>query len=362
MTRSPILMARRCRERGTALLVALAVTAVLVSVGLAINLEVQRAVTAGQHQLGQVVVSAAASGAVHTAMAVLAEDKRDSQADSLAELWADAEKITTLASIGLPEGVSLSLRIEDERARLQVNALVDFPQGVQIVPVQQRLWERLLFLAEYEDLREADVTPEMIVAAIKDWLDSGDDDAITGLGGAEAPYYTSLPTPYNCRNGPLMEVEELTLVKGIGRQLIDGDGEQPGIGPLLTAYGMNEARGSESAYDGRVNINTAPLPLMMALLPQEYEDLAQSIVEFRQQVIDDDTPDLLTDPMWYRNAPGCQDLTIEPELITTASDHFRIQATTEYNDVRTVLTAIVQRETDAASGGTGFRILMWQPS
>jgi hypothetical protein len=49
-------------------------------------------------------------------------------------------------------------------------------------------------------------------------------------------------------------------------------------------------------------------------------------------------------------------------LITTASDHFRIQATTEYNDVRTVLTAIVQRETDAASGGTGFRILMWQPS
>ena len=358
----PTIPRARPREKGTALLVALAVTAVLVSVALAINLEVQRAVDAGRHRLDQATASAAAAGAVHTAMAVLAEDKRTSQTDSLAELWADAEKLTALAAVGADEGVRLGLRIEDERARLQINALVDFPQGLQIVPAQQRLWERLLSLAPYEDLREADVTPEMIVAAVKDWLDHGDDDAITGLGGAEAPYYASLATPYNCRNGPLLGVEELRLVRGVGERLLDGDGQQPGIGPLLTAYGMSDIRGSASAYDGRLNINTAPLPLVMALLPEEYEDLAQSIVEFRQQVIDDDTVDLLADPLWYRNAPGCQDLTIEPDLITTVSDHFRIQATAEHNGVRARLTAVVQRQTDTASGGTGFRILMWQPS
>jgi general secretion pathway protein K len=361
LTGHPIFMARP-REKGTALLVALAVTAVLVSVALAINLEVQRGVDGGRHRLGQTIAAAAASGAVHTAMAVLAEDKRNSQADSLAELWADREKITALAAVGADGGVRLGLRIEDERARLQVNALVNFPRGMEIVPAQQRLWERLLSLTAYEELRDPDVTPEMITAAIKDWLDRGDDDAITGLGGAESPYYASLPTPYNCRNGPLLQVEELCLVRGVGRPLIDGDGQQPGIGPLLTVFGMNEIRGSGSAYDGRVNINTAPLPLMMALLPEEYEDLALSIVEFRQQVIDDDTADLLADPLWYRNAPGCQGLTIEPELMTTASDHFRIQATAEYNGVRSRLTAVVQRHTDAASGGTEFRILMWQPS
>ena len=190
-------------QRGTALLVALAVTAVLVSVALAIHREVRRAVDAGQHQAAQTVAMAAASGAVHTAMAVLAEDKRTSRADSLAELWADTAKITALAAVGAPEGVGLALRIDDERARLQVNALVDFPGGQQVVPAQQRLWERLLSLAAFEKLRPADTTPGMIVAAIKDWLDRGDDDAVTGLGGAEDPYYASLPAPYDCRNGPV---------------------------------------------------------------------------------------------------------------------------------------------------------------
>ena len=155
---------------------------------------------------------------------------------------------------------------------------------------------------------------------------------------------------------------ELRLVRGVGPQLIDGDGTQPGIGPLLTVHGMNEARGAASAYDGRININTAPLPLLMALLPEEYEDLAQAIVAFRQEVIADDTPELLADPLWYRNAPGCQELTIEADLITTASDHFRIQAVAEYGGVHAALTTVVQRQNDPASGKTGCRILMWQPS
>ena len=349
-------------ERGTALLVALAVTVVLVSVALAIHLKVSQALDEGQRQAAHTVAAAAAEGAVHTAMAVLAEDKRTSRADSLAELWADTEKITALATAGAPEGVGLALRIDDARARLQINALVDFPQGQQVVAAQQRLWERLLSLPAFDDLRTPDTTPGMIVAAVKDWLDRGDDDAVTGLGGAEAPYYASLPVPYTCRNGPVPEVEELRLVRGISPGLIDGDGPQPGIGPLLTVYGMNEARGDQAAYDGRININTAPLPLLAALLPEEYEDLAQAILEFRQEVIANDTSDLLADPLWYRNAPGCQELTIEAELITTASDHFRIQAVAEYSGARAALTTVVLRQSDTTSGKTVCRILMWQPS
>jgi general secretion pathway protein K len=349
------------RSRGTALLVALAVTAVLVSVALAIHLQVRRALDAGRHQAARTVAAAAAAGAVHTAMAVLAEDHRGTRFDSLAELWADAEKITALAAGGAPEGVGLALRVDDERSRLQVNALVDFPQGQQGVPGQQQLWERLLALPEFAELRDPEVTPAMVVAAVKDWLDRGDDDAVTGLGGAEEPYYAALPTPYQCRNGPLAEVEELRLVRGIGPLLLEGDGRRPGIGPLLTVHGRSEVRAGAGTYDGRININTASLPLVAALLPEEYADLAQAIVEFRQQAIDDDLPDLLADPLWYRNAPGCQGLTIEPALITTASDHFRIQAVAEYNGTRAALTAVVQRQA-AAEGGSECRILLWQPS
>ena len=352
----------RMTQQGTALLVALAVTVVLVSLALAINIKVRHAVDAGQRDVGRAVALQAASGALHAAMALLAEDRRTSRVDSLAETWADADKVSALAAVGAPEGLSLAVRIEDERARIQVNALVDFPRGQQVVPTQQRLWERFLALPAFDDLRQADVTPSMIVSALKDWLDRGDDDAVTGLGGAEKPYYASLPVPYACRNGPLQEVSELRLVRGIGSELIDGKGEISGIGEFLTVFASNEKSGAENAFDGRININTAPMPVLAALLPEEYQDLAQAITEFRQQVIADDMPDLFADPLWYRNAPGCQSLTVEPELITTASDHFRIHAVAEYGGVRTALTAVVERQTDSTSAKTAYRILMWQPS
>ena len=70
------------------------------------------------------------------------------------------------------------------------------------------------------------MTPE-VVAAIMDWRDK--DNTVTP-GGAEAEYYMSLKPPYLPRNGPFQSVRELLMVRGVTRELFQGeDANQNGL-------------------------------------------------------------------------------------------------------------------------------------
>ncbi len=58
-----------------------------------------------------------------------------------------------------------------------------------------------------------------IADAILDWLDEDDD---TRTFGAEADYYQSLATPYAPANGPMANLDELLMVRGVTPQLLYG--------------------------------------------------------------------------------------------------------------------------------------------
>lgn len=201
----------------------------------------------------------------------------------------------------------------------------------------------------------------MVTCRLKDWLDRGDGDAVTGLSGAEAPYYASLPVPYACRNAPLRTVDELMLVRGISPALYRGNGETPGLAALVTVFGaMVDADDAARRYDGRINLNTAPPTVLAALLPETDPDLATAIVEYRSQMAPDDPR--WKNPHWYQAAPGCQGLHIDPELLTIESDLFRIRATVERASQAATVTAVAERRIHADSGQVTHRILRWQPS
>ena len=352
--------AYRRNSRGAALFVALAVVVIVMAAVLTVNARVQRALSIAAMQTDATVLSQAAAGAVHAAIAVLVRDKQTSEADHLLEDWALSERIVPLAEDGLPDEIALTVQVTDLRSLVQVNALVVFPESREIDPDQQALWHRLLDLADFSDLREEDRTAVMIVNCLKDWLDRGDDDAVTGLSGAEAPYYAALPVPYACRNGPLQSPDELLLVNGITPALYRGNGTKPGLADVITIFGADEDRqASAGTYDGRVNINTAPLPVLAALLPEAHQDLAPVIVDFRREMAADDPR--WTDPHWYREAPGCQDLDIDRALITTASDLFRIRARASIGEHAAGVAAVVRRGTSAENGQITYRILSWQP-
>ena len=210
-----------------------------------------------------------------------------------------------------------------------------------------------------EEQMQDDSEPMAIINSIKDWLDSGDDDAITGLSGAESDYYQDLDPPYASRNGPMPDANELTLIKGITPELFYGSPEKPGISQFLTVHGVSGS-GTSFNYPGRININTAELPVLVALMPLESQDLVEALVEFRQEVITDEESHDFSSPGWYKEIPGFSDVNINQKLITTTSDIFRIESEATLHEFKLKTTAVVQRIRDTKTGKWTCKTLSWK--
>ena len=341
-----------------ALLITLTVITLLIVVSLELNRRARNTVFSAAAARDRFALSQMLISGMHAAMAMLVEDRRETQIDSLQEDWADPEKVATvLQDLTFDEG-QLAVRISDERSRIQVNALVNFPEGRNFDVYQPDLWRRFLRAALLAQEQSEDTDPvNTIVNSLKDWLDSGDDDAITGLTGAESDYYQDLDPPYLARNGPLPHIAELMQVQGVTPQLFFGSEEVPGIAEFLTVHGMTAGSGNGAAFDGRVNINTAELPVLVALLAETDADLATAIDEYRLATKGDVFAHDLANAQWYRNVPGAGDIRIEEALITVRSDVFRITASAGLRDMQMDLTAVVERQLDPQTTQIRCRIL-----
>jgi type II secretory pathway component PulK len=86
-----------------------------------------------------------------------------------------------------------------------------------------------------------------LAASIKDWRDE-DSQLSIPIGSAEDSYYRNLPYPYLAKDSLIEVLEEVLLVKGMTNEIFER------IKPYITIYGQ-----------GRVNINTAPREVLLAL-------------------------------------------------------------------------------------------------
>ena len=157
-----------------------------------------------------------------------------------------------------------------------------------------------------------------IANSIIDWRDINEDS--NQVTGSESPYYTALEDPYYAKNAAYEHLEELLMVYGIEPSYIYGNpdrGEDPlGVLPgvaggingndpmldrgwydLLTVHGLGAKAaggggggagggggGSGTISYGAVNINTAPRPVLQALLYSANQDpgAAETIISYRQ--------------------------------------------------------------------------------
>jgi general secretion pathway protein K len=352
------------KDRGIALLVTLAVIAVIMAVTVELNRRARGGITASAVARNRITLESMATSGLYGAMALLTEDKINdppSGLDSLQEKWADAEALEEMAQSLAFENGAITLQITDELARIQVNTLVQFPKGLEANHAQMFLWERFLRLAEFagKDM-EMDIDPRTIINSLKDWLDSGDDDAITGLNGAESDYYLGLDPPYECQNGPISHLDELMLVRGITPELYHGLEGAFGLSGYATTVLGPSGTGQNDYFTGKININTAGLPVIAALLPEGNEILAPQIIEYREEKSEGAFMHDLSNIHWYKNAPGCSDLKIDENLITGFSDFFRVEATATLGSMDLTLTAVVQRVKNAQNGQWECKILSLQ--
>ncbi len=196
---------------------------------------------------------ALARGGVRLAIAYLVQDKLDKASSPLPietylDPWARLESI----DIPVAEGTSLQISIEDAGGLFNLNSLFVFSEG-KIDAYQETdtflrdFFEKVIAEAGFPPgERVYDVTE--LSEALIDWVDS-DSDRLAG--GYEDDYYQQQDPPYHAQNGPIRSVDDLLLVEGFDRQLVEG------IRPYVTVFPFVAATG--------VNLNTAP-PYVLSLL------------------------------------------------------------------------------------------------
>jgi general secretion pathway protein K len=347
-------------NRGIALLITISVTTILVAAALEFNRRARFAVISTAAARDRMTLSYMASSGVHVAMALLVKDKSESNFDALNEDWANPETIDDLIQEIPFETGKLAVTITDELSKIQVNALVQFPDSRQFKPAQVMLWDQFLRFIRDEEELQGDSDPVAIVNSVKDWLDSADDDATTGLSGAESSYYEDLEPPYASRNAPIQDLNELLMIKGITPQIYHKSDAAPGMADFMTVHGIALGEGTSFSWPGRININTADVPVLAALLGFENQELAQAVFDFRQEIAADEDSHDFSNPKWYKEIAGLGDVDLNPDLVTTSSDVFSIKSEASNNETKMSITTVVQRVQSPESQKWTCKILSWK--
>jgi general secretion pathway protein K len=150
--------------------------------------------------------------------------------------------------------------------------------------------------------------------AFVDWLDN--DDA-PRVGGAESSYYMALPYPYKAKNDLFDSVEEILLVRGVTREIYDK------IRPFVTV-----------TSSGKVNINTAPKEVLVALSAGTDaaeagaidDAAAEQLIVYRKEHPFKKTADIGNVSPFFRNL---QSRTRFGDLIDIRSTVFHVRSTGE---------------------------------
>ncbi len=358
-------------RRGIALLVTLSIITIFLTVSLELNRRVRKNIQMTDMGKNRASLMETAESGVVVAKAILLKDAAENAFDSVQEDWADPEKLAEILHSSGYDNEELTLTITDEMGKIQINSLLKSFPGNDVNLDQKKIWENLLSFFISKDKSEDDRDPGAIINCLIDWLDSGDDDAVSGISGAESDYYESLDPPYACANKAFYDLSELFLVKNISTDLLKKAENLESLLPetengpqefetadLFTVFGAAPKRAAVTpqekktyAYTGKININTAPVPVIASLLPFGKQDLALKIAEFRTERFDEqgDFVNNLELKGWYAQIAGLtqEERARMDKLIVYASHIFSIASRASMNGQSLTIKTVVARQKDS---------------
>ena len=262
--------------------------------------------------------------------------------DTLCQTWAGgpggyAQRTTVLAdvqkTVQLGRG-TFTWKIIDCESKFNINALGG-PGGEEIL--QQAFIEVGVDPGEIPSLS----------GAILDWIDPDDN---THIDGAESDYYQGLSPPYFAKNGPIDDLSELLLIKGITQDIYWGGAAsnhqigsfqqqmQPnarnGVPIPMPSAGLAELFTPLSS--GKININTASAAVFQ-LIPGIDPERAEAIVAARECT---DDPSGLTGP--YRS--------LDPGYLFNRIPNLGLEAARRLAQVATLRSTAFEVQVDAQIG------------
>jgi general secretion pathway protein K len=361
-------------ESGIALLITLSIIAILLTVSLELNRRVKIGIITAETGKTDFELMKMAESGINIAKAILVKDAKENNIDSVQEVWSDPEILDNIIkSIGFGDG-DIKLKIIDEMGKIQVNALINEYPGHQVNVDQKQIWESLLSFFISSDKSQDQRDPQEIINSLIDWLDDKDGEAITGISGAESSYYESLEIPYACANREFFDLNELFFVKGISKNMLskteslgnlffdqelqDDQNKELQLSDIFTVFGTEKNKAGNKnnpdkkyRFSGKININTAPIPVIAAILPFGKQDLAVSISEHRLLKSDEQESGYTNDLSlkdWYADIAGLTKKEKEniARIITYSSNIFSIESHARLNGRTLVLKNVISRQRD----------------
>ena len=310
-------------ERGVALLVVLLAIALLTVVVVEFTHSAQVAIHGSLSARNALQAHYLARSGVNLAEAVLMRERLfgGDDTDSEHDLWAQP-----FPPLPVGDG-TVAVRIRDEARALNLNDMLSVDG------------ERAERIALFERLFEILGVERSVLAAIIDWLDA-DDEPWPSPPGAEQSFYLGLTPPVAVRNGPLITLRELLLVRGVTPRLVAA------LDGFVTVLPAERSL--------RVNVNTAPPEVLYALSPRLAGDpgIVDRLLATRRD-------HALTSDGDLRAVPGVPEAWDGPaglrERVRYGSTYFRIEALGAVDDTVRGVTAVVRRD-----GGRLTRAL-WTP-
>ena len=274
--------------------------------------------------------------------------------DSLNQVWAGGpgsvlSSNSPLSSITLKDhkfklgNGTFQVTVTDLERKFNINAVVNTPDILN-----QAFILMGVDAAEYPQ----------IIASIQDWVDTDDDPHI---GGAESDYYEGLKPAYLAKNGPIDDLSELLLIKGITPEIYWGSGStnvpQPTVAapqnPFSSATVMSNTVGLVDLFtpisSGKLNLNTVSAQTLQ-LIPGLDQNMASTIILLRVgpdgvDGTEDDTPfggagGRVGDALRQATGSGGGPLA---SLFTDRSSTFEVQVDVEISGYHKHYVAIIGR-------------------
>lgn len=311
-------MSKWREQKGVALLLTIVTISFLVAMTVLLIADVDQQLEEADLAVQDTIERNLLYSGLQLARAALFADLQENEFDSQLDRWAELD---TSGMALVPGDVRLSVKVRDLTGLLQINSLVSQPlegtkderrKAEERASTKYSIWQRFLLSGKFAVEDEEQATE--IIHALIDWQDADDE---SNEYGAETGYYLSMDPAYSSANEPLFVDDELLLVKGITPQLFFGNEEHEGIAPYITTRGT----------DGVININTAPAPVLLALNDELDQEMAESIIDFRNE---SDNQEALAQADWYTQLIDIPDDIVLPgELLSVQSTWFEVVVTVE---------------------------------
>ena len=245
------------RQTGVALITVLVVVAIISGIASSVILEQQFAIRRTANLLhgdqGNLYLFALETWGKEV---LIADLKESAASDHLEEDWS---RVIPAVAI---EGGSAKGRIDDLQGLFNLNSLVDKTGKVSEAAMQQFK----CLLTEYAG---SSISPDHIVGATKDWMDTDQD---VEADGAEDLDYLSRDPGYRSAGQHFVSPSELLLIDGMSYEAWEN------IRPYVTAYAAPK---EEDSY---INVNTAPLELLKCLNSEDdSQNIASDIAQYRDE-------------------------------------------------------------------------------